>query len=208
MSHRPPDLMPRERARERRRRVRGWTAGGGAAIAVIAVTAGALRASVHDGSPDVRDRLVDAQAEAAEAERAVAQLRGRLLAAETKLAVAREIGEQPDWGVLLDVLAAARTPEIALHTIHLERVPPPAPKPSPTAQAAAPAPPPPPAAGSYRLTVSGHAPDSSSVAAFLKAVEATGLFRSLTLSRIQHAVFMDRPAVGFEVEGHIGGVAP
>lgn len=187
------NLIPlqRIRARQRRRRVRWWALGCGAYGAVLlAVGAGSilLRDAAADGAA-VRIAELDARIQASEA--SLAAVRLELAQRRAVLRVNEAVSDQPDWSILLALLAEKVGEGVALESCELT------PQAAPAAadgkpSAAAPA--------LYKLSVRGFGRDQGAVSAFVLGLEESRLFDHVKLLETKRTPLLAGEAVSFTVE--------
>jgi len=120
------NLIPTHRidARRRKRRIRVWTV-------VVAVYASALvvgASAAHTVWGQADRRLADAAAEydqkVREAQQQVVALEPALTEARVKLEASRAVAVQPDWSVLLALLAELRGERVVLQSVRLDPIKP------------------------------------------------------------------------------------
>ena len=205
------NLIPTHRrlARQRRTHVRRCVVACAAwAVITVAVTAGSYALWPED--PVVRDRLDRAERDMTALSTAADAARADLTAAQTTLRAARAIANQPDWSLLMALMADAVGPEIVLQGFAVA-----APEPVGGGVAtAAPAPPPPargtrasappqpqqPVAVRQTITIRGVGRSQLAVTQFILRLERTGLFSRVMLLDTSRETFADQPAVAFQVE--------
>ncbi len=165
------NLMPRHRliATRRRARLRAWTTGLAAYVAVLAVGFLAAGRIASASAGDVPRMVEDARAQARTGELASKKLRAEVSTLSTRLSAARAISQHPDWSVLLGIIAGLRGDDLVLSTIDLSPAAPP-PKASPGRPAM------------YSLRLAGASRNHASVTAFVLRLESTGLFESVMLT--------------------------
>jgi hypothetical protein len=183
------DLIPstRRELHRRRRRVRVWI---GAGCAYAALLGGTL---VGAAAAWPRDQETPAAAlGAATLENEQHRSRTAALAAEIahkqrELAANKAVGNQPDWSILLALVAEALGPDAALREANLtaETITPPAAAPKPPAPGAIQAEPVPVIDAeprrSFSLVLTGLARSQGAVNEVVKRLEATGLFERILL---------------------------
>jgi hypothetical protein len=124
------------------------------------------------------------------------------------------VAHQPDWSVLLGLLAQSLGEEIVLTSCKLESQPPTpdAPAPMPRPGAAAPAPESTAAAAAlrepgarrYTLQISGIGRTQSSVSQFVLRLERLGLFERVTILKTARELFGEHDSIGFRLEATMG----
>jgi hypothetical protein len=106
-------------ARQRRRRARAWFSVCGGYAIVLAVAYLGAASALGDGGSAAGD-LGKTQQQVEELTRASAMLKLQLRDALIKLNIARAVGDQPDWSLLLGLLAKLTDEKIVLRSCHLE----------------------------------------------------------------------------------------
>ena len=165
-----------------------WEGGAGAAGG-----AAALEQQLAAADEDVRRLTRDAE-----------QARAELTRARASLEASRTIGGQPDWSVLLALLAETTGEDVVLRSVSV--VPPltataPA---GPTAAGAGPTAP----APEVVLELAGVGQTQLAVSRHVLRLEQTGLFARVTLLDTGREPFLNSPAIGFRLQCAFGDPLP
>lgn len=196
-----PGLLPaRHAARIAETRAKiGW----GAAGLAVAAAAGILSAAVLVTSPRPDPRTLDQIEEQrrliGERDASAAAFRAQAAAAARTLEARKAVGEHPDWGLLVQRLAGAAGPAIALEEVAVN------------AAAAGGAPPPAPgerarpAARGRRwvVQIAGLAPRQAAVGELVTALEGWKLFDKVRLVESKARTVRSVEAVSFRLEATI-----
>ncbi|MEX0745547.1 MAG: PilN domain-containing protein [Phycisphaeraceae bacterium] len=188
------NLIPdaRRDARRSRRHARRWSVAG--VIYALALVGIWLIAQSIFGGADraLAEQLNDIDKQRASAAEQIRKLEPRLAEAQTTLAASRSVGSQPDWSLLLNLLAQQLGEEVLLTSCRLE----PASATGPVAAR--------PADGQpqqhYRVRLAGLGLSQRDVSDYLLRLEKTGLFSRVTLIDTRKEPFRDTLAVGFRME--------
>jgi len=215
------NFIPRQRrdASARRARFRAWTIGASAYALVCVVAFAASGAIDVAEDPTVATDLAQLPAQIDASQRALTTLRAQLAEAQARLDAARAVAHQPDWSVLLGLLAQSLGDDIVLTTCRLEAE-------QPSDRAAAPSSPPgginrvasgggtgAPAApvvgpGShFTLELTGLGRTQASVSRFVLRLEQLGLFERVTIVKTGREMFGERESIGFRLEATLGAAA-
>ena len=205
------NLIPAHRVAARRQRVHvRRCAAGCAAWAVLSViAAGAAHALWRNADAPLADeRLAAVNDDIERTERAIATARVQLAAAQSTLRANQAIANQPDWSILLAVLAQGIGDDVVLKSCHVHPVA--APGSAESRRNAAPAAGP--AAGSagggmvageggpFELEASGVARTLASAHRFVGDLEKTGLFARVTLMDTTRDQYAGKPAIAFRLK--------
>jgi hypothetical protein len=202
------NLIPGPRLAAKRRRVhlRRCVAGCCAWAVLAAGAAGAAQVTWGGVDPGTDASLEKLARDIDDAGRATGAVNAELSAAESTLRAKRRIADQPDWSLLLAILAGQTGDEVVLKGCNLRVAATPAPTP-PVLPARPGAGQVPVAAGAlqptaHRFTVnaSGVAKSQLAVTKFVLRLEQTGLFARVTLLDTTREAFVDGEAIGFRVE--------
>jgi len=197
----------------RRFRVRAWTVAV-SAYAVLATIAFVGFATVSTGDDvSVAHRLQLVPAEIEGSRRTVVTLSQEVAEARARLEAARTVIDQPDWSVLLGVLARALGDDVVLTSCRLGAA-----QTTPAgagmtrgshnnASQSAPAVPVGQPPGRYLLSISGVGRSQSAVSQFVLRLERIGLFDYVSVLRTTREAYGDNEAIGFAVEASIGNGA-
>ena len=215
------NFIPRQRrdASSRRARCRAWTIGA-SAYALLCVVAFAASGAIDVADdPTVASDLAQLPARIDASQRALTTLRAQLAEAQARLNAARAVAQQPDWSVLLGLLAQSLGDDIVLTACRLEAE-------HPSDRAAASSPPPgginraadggrsgAPAApvvgpGSrFTLELAGLGRTQASVSRFVLRLEQLGLFERVTIVKTGREMFGEHESIGFRLEATLGAEA-
>jgi len=201
------NLIPAPRLVAKRRRVHLRRCAAGCAVwAVMSViAAGATQAMWRTAAdPQAEERLALVADEIERTDRAIAATRAQLAAAQSTLRAKEAIANQPDWGVLLAVLAQSIKQDVVLKNCHVHpagrrpgevRRAPAAVAPSASSSTGA-------AAESvpFVLDANGMAKDLEAAHRFVSDLEKTGLFARVTLLDTAREPFINGDAIAFRLE--------
>ncbi len=214
------NLIPpvRQTARRRRSRVRFWISAC-TVYALVLVAAGGALQSVLGSTDSVLESEVSAlSTEISGTKREVAQVQPKLVEAKLTLAASQAVGSQPNWSVLLTLLAdALRDPssadgesDLVLSACELERVSE-LPSGVPLAIAGGGAA----SAGGeaaksmtgkrrFSLRVAGVGKTQAVISQYVLRLEQTGLFERVTLLETKRTPFVNGEAVAFRLDCLLG----
>lgn len=205
------NLIPiaRQTARRRRGRIRFWISAC-TVYALVLVAAGGALQSVLGSTDSVLESEVSALVtEISSTKREVAQVQPKLAEARLTLAASQAVGSQPNWSVLLSLLAdtlrqtgaTESDGELVLSACELNRVPElPTVAPSGVSSAGAAASKPAPGAARYALRVAGVGKTQAVISQYVLGLEQTGLFERVTLVETRRTPFASGEAVSFKLE--------
>lgn len=180
-----------------RRRLTFWVKGAGALAAIgILVSLGA-GVYLSDLDTPVRDELNTVQAMINKLEASEAAALQQITTVTHELVVAEDIAGQPNWSVLLSVLAAGLDEGAYLERIDTALV---------MDAGVTIAPPTKAASGPYRVTVSGISLVQADATKYALFLEQCGLFDSVRLVATRPRPDVDASAVGFEILCAIGHI--
>ena len=111
-----------------------------------------------------------------------------------KLQAAQAVGQQPDWGGVLKVVAQNLGDQIVLDLCQLRKASPASPSPANNDTSD----------GSLLLELSGWAKAQADVSAYVLRLEQTRLFGKVKLVKTTRQVFLGHPAVAFQLECTLG----
>jgi hypothetical protein len=183
-------------ARRRQRRVRAWiTICGGYAI-VLAVAYVGVATALGDGGTTSADLAKTGQ-QVESLNRAESMLKLQLRDLRIKLSVARTVGEQPDWSLLLAVLGQLTDERIVLRSCRLETFADARPAPAAAKAVSQPSTPGP---TKMRLAITGLGKGQSDVTQFVLRLEKLGLFDHVDLIQSAREPMGTGEATVFRVE--------
>jgi hypothetical protein len=197
---------PRRRAARKKRTIRHWTAG--CVVYALAMVGAYLFASASfgAGSLPVESELVRTGRTIDQSSARIDHLRSRLENLRMKLSANESVGNQPDWGLMLEVLAEKMGPFVVLRRCDLEPmgeldkdgremkvdVTSLAPQRASGLE------------GGYRLILEGVGRDQTAVWEFILGIEKLELFDEVRLVQSQGEVFNAQRAVGFHLICRLG----
>jgi hypothetical protein len=207
------NLIPsRRRATQRRAaRVRLWLSIAPAVTLVLAGSYGYLFATWGSGG-NTAEAIADANSKVESGRRQLSSARALLAEAQAKKRALREVSEQPDWGLLLNILSGALSDETVLSGCTLDPAAPLAQEPPKEAapakvgqRRAAAAKPASASAGPvrparYHLVLSGFARTQEAVPEFVRRLEQMGVFEQTTLIQSVRAPYGGTDAFQFRIE--------
>lgn len=192
------NLVPirRQQARQRGARIRMWMVIAPVVASVLTGVYGWLRASWATGSSNIAAEITKLDALSLSTETEITALRLRIAELKPRLLAARAVGNQPDWGVLLALLATKLRDDAILSSCTL----------TPVAPEAQPAPPGGKPAGDwgrperFTLSLAGFARTQESFGTFVSALEGAGLFERVRIAESKRGSVAGTDAVSFRVE--------
>lgn len=191
----PINLIPPERARIRRyrRHLRSWAlgAGGYALLLVIVLVVSRAAGAREDGS--VRTALAAIEADRSGVDAIVARLEETLRRKTELLRANLEIAHQPDWGILLAVLADTAHDRVVLRRCRLA----PARSEGPSS---ADGPDATDAEGRFLVQLEGMGRTQDDVSEFVLRLEGISLFRDVTVQDTRREPFFDDDVVAFRLD--------
>jgi hypothetical protein len=155
--------------------------------------------------PNLTDDIAMAQAKFASATQAVADMQPQFVEARLKLDASRAVTTQPNWSILLALLAESRGDQIVLRQCKLRPVTADvsyqaAPALSTTANPVGTKP----RRDAYTLTIRGIGETQPTVSQFVLRLEQMQLFDRVDIIKTQRKPFGNRQAVAFELECALG----
>lgn len=182
------NLMPavRREALRRRRRVRGWTTALAAWTAGLFVLLVLLHATGRGGRSQAEAELADLEGRIERTRGAVGLAAADVATLHSQLGATRAIGRQPDWALLLALLADTLGEDVVLDSILLESPP-----------DAAPA-----------IEVTGLGRSQAAVSRFILRLERQeGLFSRVKLVDTRREPFRTESAFAFRITGTLSAEA-
>ncbi len=195
------NLIPRERLdRQRiRRRTWFWITSVGLYTCFLAVAFTVSSAIGNSDDRTVRADLAEAQSIVASTELSLSTLREELDRTAALYFANLEVGSQPDWGILLALLAETTGDEIVLRKCRMIASPRKKEKPAPTETGAA-TERKGPREMQVRIEVNGIGRSQKHVTDFLLRMEDNRLFRDVKLQDTRREPFLHSHAVAFGIE--------
>lgn len=197
------NLIPARRRRTRRRRktVRHWAVGCVVYLAAMGGTYLFCADTFGAGSLPVESELVRTGRNIDESHGRIAVLESQLASLRMRLAANESVGNQPDWGLMLSMVARKTGPFVVLRTCRLSPIGETDEKgrerkvdtASLSPQRAGGI------EGGYRLVLEGVGRDQTAVWEFILGLEKTQLFREVRLVNSQMEIFNGDRAVGFHL---------
>jgi Tfp pilus assembly protein PilN len=193
------NLIPAHRraARERRTRVRYWSAICGAYALLLGVTYACCGMAWSVNSDGLDQELAKASAEIEDLTRSLRGAEAEFSEAESLLDSIRGIAKQPDWSLLLGLVAKTLGDEVVLDTFRLG--PPQTNGTVARAQRVAAASTPKNGAP-YMLYISGYARSQAAVSRFVLRLDELDLFERVDLLKTSREAMFDGDATGFQVQ--------
>lgn len=196
------NLIPghRREARRRQRRTRAWAIGC-AAYATVLLGAYVLSRATWSG-PDsaLAGDLVETAAQTEQQSRQVLILRGQIQKARLTLESNRAVGDQPDWSVVLALLARNLDDDLVLKRCKLQpevvRKAAGSPQHAAGAQANEPE--------RFTLEISGFGRSQKAISQFALRLERTNLFQKVTLVQTNREPFVTGRAMAFQIRCLLG----
>src|SRR4051812_1105771 len=112
--------IPRRQIFSRRRRLRRWSWGVVGYGVMLVVGCGACAVAMSAESDETSAALDKATKQIEELNHTASSLRPQLTEAQTRLAVARIVGDQPDWSLLLALLGRCLDDDVVLTSTKLD----------------------------------------------------------------------------------------
>ncbi|MFP4144451.1 MAG: PilN domain-containing protein [Phycisphaeraceae bacterium] len=162
---------------QRKRRIRGWVFGGSIYFCLLAAVWSFARVSWGGGAA-LAGQLSQTERRIERTEQSIESLRPRWQRVRATLAASRGISEQPDWSLLLSLLAGQLADDAALTRCQLE----------------------PAEDGGYRLHLAGLAGSMEAVSDYLLELERLGLFDRVQLLDTSRRPSSGRPLLSFRIE--------
>jgi hypothetical protein len=198
-------------AKQRRRQINRWAV----TVSVYAMLLIGVYACSYalwgGGHAAIADEERKTSLRVEQAKRAISTLQGELTAEEATLKANQALADQPDWSVLLVLVAGSLSDEVVLNRCDLRPGqvletaaagspapgPPPSGPPSPAPGAAA-------TPGPFVLTVAGYGKTMTAVSQFVLALERLALFDQVRLIKTNREPFQSTQAVAFQIECSLG----
>jgi len=186
------NLVPTARleARQRRLAIRHAAIGCGAYALALCLGWAALHLAWGGAGGVLDEQIRRHERQIQEARAAAAELEPRLAEARTTLAASRSVSGQPDWSIVLDLLANQLGPDVALSSVVL----------LPREEGR-------PGVTGYELRLAGLGRSIPSVSGFVMRLEQTGLFDRLMIRDTEKRTVRDGSAVAFRAEATLGFAA-
>jgi Tfp pilus assembly protein PilN len=193
------NLIPQSlrQARRHRRLVVGWTIGGG--VYALALVLGCVVArSLYVADCHALDQQMgDMVHRIATADQNSRSLKAQLVELQAQSQTAHAISDQPDWSMLLNVLANTMDDNLVLRDVKIF----PATNSKTVVADALNGP------GEYSLTIRGLGQSSADVSRFVSHLEESKFFDEVKLSRTGREPFLTGMAVSFDLECRFGAAA-
>jgi len=206
------NLLPavRRAALARRRRIQRWCWLGGIYAVIAGLAALLCLASLAmGGRPELDAALSEAARRVDHLDRQVQRERQALAVLREKLQANQAVVRQPDWSVLLTLIAEPLGPDVVLSRGNLRFTePPPKPTVANPGQAGATEATGPPPPARFHLNLDGHGTSQDAVSRYALDLERIGLFDRVRLIETSRVQFLGREAVGFQIECEMVGESP
>ncbi|MHC4211443.1 MAG: PilN domain-containing protein [Planctomycetota bacterium] len=188
MQIRGVNLVPADRreARRRQRRVQAWIGVCLAYAVAWVVVQVAVQVTMVSDDRVLRGEIEQARSVVQERDTAVAALKLDRQQAVSQLHANLAVGKQPDWSILLALLASTLEDEIVLSSVRLKSG---AAEESGTRES-----------GATNLDFAGFGQSQAAVSRFVLRLEAISLFRSVKLQDTRREPFLADHAIAFRVE--------
>lgn len=196
------NLIPvsERRAKQTRRHIRQWVVICIAYAAALLVVTALCHAALQPPGDVVRQDLERTLERARQSHERIQQLAGELTEVQSKLAASRAVGRQPDWSVLLGVLAEKMGEQVVLRSCSIEPAPPPGPvvaSGKPVRQ--------PDGEHGYVVVLEGLGRSQAAVSSFVLRLEQTGLFGRVQQQGTSREKFLSDTAVRFALRCNLAG---
>ena len=197
------NLIPAHRrdAQHRRRRVRIWIGLCAVYGLLLTVGYGACYAKWGGGGDDLDQQLIHTQTQIDSADMTIQRLGTQLTEVRMEMEAVQAVAEQPDWSVLLALLAKVRGEDVVLKRCEVQ----PTRRAEPTASAADNQTPQEPTADrSFLIRLVGYARSQAAVSKFVLRLEDARLFDHVTVMRTTREPFLEDQAVAFHLQCMLG----
>ena len=196
------NLIPMRRRQDRllrARRIR-WIVGATLYGIVLAVGYGAWRIAWSEDSRDLTHQLTLLQSDIEDGTRSVARLRAALRESHLVIKANQDVNGQPDWSLLLALLARLKGDDLVLNRCGLSVA-----QKDVGSSASAVA-----VAGARSpasLQLQGYGRSQAAISQFALSLERTGLFENVALVKTNRQAFVGGEAVAFRVECQLKGAS-
>jgi Tfp pilus assembly protein PilN len=193
------NLVPRDRREARRGRIRAyrWARVCGIYAVLLVAACAAARVTLESDDHSLRDEAARLDARVEQTGTIMTNLRHDYDQVTAQLEANRAVGRQPDWSVLLALLAHTLGDEVVLRQVKVE---------ASSRKVDADSGPTPTGPGPIEeseqtptMAVSGIGRTQQSISRFVLRLEQTALFQSVKLIRTQRQQFLTDHAVSFEI---------
>lgn len=190
-------------AKGRRRRTNRWVVIGSAYAALLLGMYACFYALWGGGHRALADERQETDLRIQRTKQAIATVQRQLAAEEMTLEANQALADQPDWSVVLMLLAKSLDDEVVLNRCELKAAPTPAPTtpPTPVPTSAQPART---NTNTFVLVMAGYGKTVASVSRFVLELERPGLFDQVRLIKTNREPFLSGHAVNFQIECSIG----
>jgi hypothetical protein len=201
------NLIPAHRLITRRRaaRVRVWLCIAPVCVSMLAGSYAWLWGTWETRTSDVKERMSALDTKIAATEHETTDLKAATKEAQAALQAARAVADQPDWGLVLSMIASRLDEDVVLSACQLEPTDAPATSGAtaqpgvPVAKASAPA------ASSgrpthYRLILAGLAKTQDAASRLAVELTEAHLFDAVTPQEARRSTFLGEPVVAFRIE--------
>jgi len=195
---------PRRRSQVAQTHLRRWVAGWVFSGLALLVGCLLIRATWGGARSALAEDIDKAARTISVSNRQVDILRRRLADARWKLESGRAVGQQPDWSILLALLAGSLGDDVVLERCQLAPADPlptggSADAETPDTDAMA--------SGRYVFEIDGLSRSQLAVSRFVLRLEKTGLFDQIRLIKTTRRTFLDQKAVAFRLECLLQGTS-
>ncbi len=179
----PPNLLPRGllAERSRRRRIRQWLTVGALELTMLTVACLVLRVESGDAAADMDSTIRSTVSQIDLMAGAITGSRKELADLERRMAITSEVDRQPDWSIVLAIVARKGADAIRLESCQLLPG-------SPTASGEI----------EYKFTVLGRCVSQPDLTRFVESLEQTGAFSRIKIVETRRVA--DTSAVRFTIE--------
>ncbi len=200
---------PRRQAKACRARVRQWLAVGVAFVGMLVMICITCHRTWGVGPDPLADEIRQTADRIAASGRTISELQGQLVASRWKLDTFRGIGRQPDWSVLLTLLADGLGDEVVLKNCELDEIVIPVERTAPkrgesqiitTSRLEDKA-----GRTAFVLRVAGFGRSQTAVSLFVLRLERSGVFDNVRIVSTIREPFLNAKATAFRLECRLEG---
>jgi len=193
------DLIPApiRMARRRAARVRSWTSICGAYLCILLCAYGAVATAVDSDPSGLSERLAARVKENEKQQAQVKDIASKLQNARRVLDANHAVGDQPDWSILLAMVARMTQEQVVLRSFQVAPRSPAVPETKPAAEGET-------DSGRFLLKIKAFARSQDEVMAFVARLEREGLFENVALLESKREPFGSAEAVGFSLDCGLG----
>jgi hypothetical protein len=190
------NLIPMRRRHQRlqRARRRAWIAVASVYALALALGYGSWRGLWNEDDRDLTRQLTLARGDIDEADKSIAHVRSTFNIVSGELRANETITGQPDWSVLLALIAKLRGDEVVLDHCGLDAT---------NWDAGTPK-----GAAAVVLRLQGHGRTQAAVSQFVLGLEQTGLFEAVSILKTNREAFGGTDAIAFKLECRLRNGTP